>query len=155
MSQGKIFRALFFKWMETFFALPTPYIQSFSMAKAYILLQRETIRVGSSRWLRPPVLQFHVGNTNMLVSEKPCRPNAIPNLPNATPSVPNVSQWNTLCVGYARVGFARFVSFFFCVGYANSTQCEHGFQWNMGLRLQVSCVKATSPLFLPRPCQYG
>ena len=114
--QGTFFRALLFKWMETFFALPIPYIHSLSMAKAYILLQRETTRVGSSRWLRPPVRRFRVGNTNMLVSEKPCRPNAIPNLPNATPSVPNVNQCNTLCVGYARVKFALFVSFFFVLG---------------------------------------
>ena len=58
---------------------------------AYIPLQRKTIGVGSCRWLRPPMPQFCVGYTNMLVSKnaRMCvTPNTKPKIcisPNAKP----------------------------------------------------------------------
>ena len=63
-------------------------MQSF---KAYILLRRKTIPVGSSHWLRPPMPQFRITYTNMLVSKKAkirVNPNAKPKMcvtPNANP----------------------------------------------------------------------
>ena len=76
-----------------------------------------------SRW------GFALGNT----SNRDFRPTRVNNaqpepiMPNATP---NTYQWNMVRDGYARVGFALFVSFF-RVGYAHSTQREGRFQWNM------------------------
>ena len=96
------------------------------MTKAYIPLRRKTIRVGSSRWLRPPTPQFHVGDTDMLVSKnaKICvTPNAKPKIcvtPNANPQQESVEyrlcwvfwQWglhgtctfHVVCVNFISVG---------------------------------------------------
>ena len=83
----------------------------------YSTATRIPARFGVSRWSRPLTRRFCVTYTNMLVSKKACVPNATPYLPNAIPSLPNATpylpnatpnanQWNKVCVGYARVGFA-------------------------------------------------
>ena len=48
----------------------------------------------------------------MRPTRTPCAPNANPLGLNTKPGGPNTSQWNIVRVGYARVGFALFVSFF-------------------------------------------
>ena len=83
--------------------------------EAYSPLQRETTHLGGSRWFRPPTRRFRVAYTNMLVSKKPCRPNATPqaseqcpvhvNNARCEPLMPNANQWNIVRVGYTRVGF--------------------------------------------------
>ena len=45
---------------------------------AYIPLQCKFIRVGLSRWFRPPTQAFGVGDTNMLVSKNLRGPNINP-----------------------------------------------------------------------------
>ena len=59
----------------------------------------------------------------MSVSKKHCGPNARPGVANTRPCGPNASQWNIVCVGYARVGFALFIPFFYG-GYPTRTQCS-------------------------------
>ena len=56
--------------------------------RAYILLQRETTRAGSSRWVLPPTQGAHVANANMLVSKNPCGP---PNNAQHKSIMPNAS----------------------------------------------------------------
>ena len=109
-------------------------------SKAYIPLRRKTIRVGSSRWLRTP--QFHVGNTNMLVSKNalhypwPKAKAKIVVTPNANPLreqveyrwrwVPNARGWSWAC----RFHFVYFL--FPCFGYPTRTQfpVEYGLNSN-------------------------
>ena len=81
------------------------------------------LALGPCVGLDPQRDDFVFRYTNILVFKNPCRP-------NTNPGGPNASKWNILRVRYARLVFALFVSFF-CVGYANSTQCKRGFQWNM------------------------
>ena len=103
---------------------------------AYILLQCGTTRVGALRWFRPPMRRFRViFNTNMLVSKKPCRPNATPNVPNATPYTPNVTPYTP---NSGHVHFMLFLSISFALG----SQHERSFQWNMGL-LGMDCSRYT------------
>ena len=96
-------------------------------SKAYIPLRRKTIHVRSSLWLRPPMPQFRVGDTNMLVSKnaKICithNANAkICVIPNANLQrkqveykwcwVPNMRGWrwagtfHVVCVNFVRIGY--------------------------------------------------
>ena len=78
----------------------------------YIPLQRETTR--------PPTQAIHVADANMLVTEKPCGPNATPQretiMPNANlnnaqrePIMPNLSP-NGIMVRVGHVHFMLFVS---------------------------------------------
>ena len=55
--------------------------------EAYVLPQHEIPRVGAI----PPMQDFRVADTNMLVYEKPCGPNANPSLPNAGANHPKVT----------------------------------------------------------------
>ena len=90
-------------------------MQSF---KAYILLRCKTIPVGSSHWLRPPMPQFRITYTNMLVSK-----NAKPKIcvtPNANPQRESVEY--------------RFVL---------GTQRKCGFQWNVGFSCSIASENAT------------
>ena len=87
----------------------------------------ETISVGPSRWFRPPMRAFGVGDTNMLVSKNRHRLNAKPYRPNTTP---NSNQWNIGGVGSSGIGadvghvhFMLFVSISFALG----SQCKCGF----------------------------
>ena len=50
----------------------------------------------------------------MLVSKKPCRPNANHPGPNVSP---NVSPWNIVCIGYARDGFALGIKILCCLSH--------------------------------------
>ena len=84
--------------------------------KVYIPLRRKTLRIGSLHWLRPTMLQFHVGDTNMLVSKNAricVTPNANAKIcitPNVNPQrkqveyrwhwVPNVRGWQWPCTFY-------------------------------------------------------
>ena len=104
-------------------------------SKAYIPLRRKTIRVGSSRWLRTP--QFHVGNTNMLVSKNALR-YPWPKAKAKIVVTPNASRWNiggigslTRGAGVGHVDFILFTSYSLALG----TQREPSFQWNTGLIL--------------------
>ena len=99
--------------------------------------------------------QFCVGNTNLLLSKRPCpnakhhtpnanshRPNVNPHGPNATPHGPNASKWNIVhvgspCVG-ARVGHVHFM-FFVSTSFPLGSQCEPSFRWNMGLKPIFHC----------------
>ena len=65
------------------------------------------------RWSRPQRVALdhqrkHVGVQK--ANEQPCGPNVKPfrlNTKSGGPNMgPNASLWNTVCVGYARVGFA-------------------------------------------------
>ena len=70
--------------------------------KAYIPPERKPIHVGALHWVWHLTRGVHVAYTNMLVSKKPCGPNAKPHGPNVSPSP---SWWNIVCVGYAMVWF--------------------------------------------------
>ena len=90
---------------------------------AYIPLRYKTIRVGSSRWLKPPTptLKF-----------------ALPPTRN-----PNASQWNIDCVGSPGIGaqvghvYMLFVSISFALG----SQRKRNFQWNMGLWEKIKMMQ--------------
>ena len=99
---------------------------------------------GSWRWLRPPMPQFCVGGTNMLVSKnsKICvTPTqkvkfALPPTPT-----PNASRWNIDGVGSptqnSRVGHVDFM-LFGSISFALGSQREPSIQWNMGLTTPVN-----------------
>ena len=123
------------------------------MWQAYIPLQRKTIHVRVSRWLRPPTRRFCVTYINMLVSKKSGRPNAKTGRPNA-------SQWNIGCVGSQtqnfRVGHVHFI--FLGVGFISVCPT---FQWNMGFShfLNSTCnmqpsFKGSSTVILPTQRNY-
>ena len=91
--------------------------------KAYIPLGRKTICVGSSRRLRPPMPQFRIGDTNILVSKNA----KICGTPNANPQSEQVEyRW-------CWVPNAKFL--FVSLSLALGSQREHNFQWNMGFKL--------------------
>ena len=122
-------------------------------------------RVGAPRWSRPPMREFRVGDTNMLVSNnaKICvTPNANAKICMSLTPTPNASRWNIGGVGTptqgAGVGHVHFM--FFCVDFTNplgkqGPQCKilvlaipsfflsisfplgPVFQWNMGFRKKV------------------
>ena len=50
--------------------------------------------VGASCLILPPMRAICVADTNMLVSEKPCGPNAKPRRPNAKPPDPTLAPMN-------------------------------------------------------------
>ena len=91
--------------------------------KAYIPLRHKTIHVGSLHWLRPPMPQFRVGDTNMLVSKKakicvtPNSKHKICITPNANPQRESVEyrlRWDLfLCWPCT---FSFFGVDFICVG---------------------------------------
>ena len=109
---------------------------SCKLSTAYIPLQRKTIHVESWRWLRPPTPQFHVGDTNMLVSKngKIYVKHKICVTPNTKPQckpmeyrlcwAPNAKFLRWPCT------FHVVCAHFICVSYPTQTQL----QWNMGLK---------------------
>ena len=104
VQSGKTERAVSLKEMSPFRSLVKYY------SKAYIPLQRETACIGVFCWSRPPMRQFLVTYTNMLVYRNLYCPN---------PDLPNVSRWNRGCVGspgirshVGHVDFMLFVSIF-------------------------------------------
>ena len=109
------------------------------ITKAYIPLRRKTIRIVCWRWLGPPMPQFCVTCTNMLVSKytknlryPQCK---FENLRHPMQN-PNASQWNIGCVGFQTqkscVGHVPFM-FFVLISFAFGGQRKPSFQWNMGL----------------------
>ena len=112
--------------------------------KAYIPLQRKTICVGSSHWLRPPTTQFRVGDTNMLVFKMlkfalpPTRTLKFALPPTPTP---NACRWNIGGVGSptrgAGIVHVHFM-FFVLISFALGSQHKLSFQWNMGLRFNCT-----------------
>ena len=77
------------------------------------------------------MLDFCFADTNMLVSEKPCGPNAKPHTPNVNP---NATEWNMSLVGSPHIGahighvhFMLFASISFTLG----SQHKRTFWWNM------------------------
>ena len=67
--------------------------------QTYIPLQRETTRVGSLGLVRPPTRGVRVANTNILVSKKPCGPNANPCTDCFALGTRNVLNANTVSSG--------------------------------------------------------
>ena len=76
---------------------------------------------------------FHVGDANMLVSEKPRGPNAYPHGPNAKP---NMSRWNIAHVRCPRIGpRVGHVDFMLLVSISSASRRQRKpcFQWCMDL----------------------
>ena len=76
---------------------------------AYIPLHRKPLALGPCVGLDPQRNDFTLPIPTCCypknnVSARPCGP-------NARPGGPIASQWNIICVGYARVGFALFIRF--------------------------------------------
>ena len=109
--------------------LPLKYHKKyFLLTFTYCFRETGNICIGSSHWLRPPKRQFCVGNTNMLVSNNPCGPNAKPDRPNTKPGKPNASRWYMGCVASPGIGSSQWACTFhvvcinfICVRYPTQT----------------------------------
>ena len=85
----------------------------------YIPPEREPIRIWDLHCFRPPMQQFRVTYTNMLVSKKPHGPNSHPNRPNTKPYgsnvTPNASSRNMVLrwaiLSWYHIGHINFMLF--------------------------------------------
>ena len=96
---------------------------------------------------------FHFADTNMLVSEKPRRPNPNLHRPNAKPHTPNdpngSNRWNIGCVVsphiVVHIGHVHFM-FFVSISFALGSQGKCNFWWNMGFKPIFHCDAKTFAL---------
>ena len=105
----------------------------------------QNFRVGALRWSRLPTPEFHVGDTNILVSKN----TKICVTTGAKPEIcvnPNASQWNVGGVGSPMQNFRIGHVHLFCVSI--SFALGPVFQWNVGFK----SPKTTKRFFHYRFC---